>query len=117
MTIISKRAYSNRSATQQYLLGDDAEAAISHAMLDERPGRVPRRVPSADDHIPAVRRSTSQLVSTIYRTQLAHFKAASFAQHKNSTEWIREEQGTHSRFWLSNPPAAAETQKLRREES
>jgi hypothetical protein len=70
----TKCAYGNRSTIQQYLLGDDAEAAISHAMLDERPGRVPRRVPSADDHISAVRRSISQLVSiSIYRTKLAHF--------------------------------------------
>lgn len=44
-------------------------------------------------------------------------KAANFVQHENNTEWIREEQGTHSRFWLSKPSAAAETEKLRREES
>ena len=80
MTIISKRAYSNRSATQQYLLGDDAEAAISHAMLDERPGRVPRRVPSADDHIPAVRRSISQLVGipfTVHSSPTSRFRTQS----------------------------------------
>jgi hypothetical protein len=29
---------------------------------------------------------------------------------------IEEKQGTHSRFWLSNP-AAAETEKVRRDES
>lgn len=36
-----------------YLFGDDAEAAVGHAMLDERPGRVARRVPAAHDHVPA----------------------------------------------------------------
>jgi len=46
----------------KYLLGDDAEAAISHAVLDERPGGIPRGVPSADDHIPAVRRSANQTI-------------------------------------------------------
>ena len=42
-----------KQMSSTYLFGDDAEAAVGHAVLHERPGRVARRVPSAHDDVPA----------------------------------------------------------------
>lgn len=79
-TNIAKCTYWERSAKQQYLLGDDAEAAISHAVIDECPGCVPGGVASADDHVPAVRRSINRLISipfTVQSSPISQFRTQS----------------------------------------
>lgn len=66
-------------------------------MLDERPGRVPGGVPSANDHIPAVRRSIGRLISipfTVHRTPISQFRTQSRKLCATQEQYRVDSRGT-----------------------
>jgi hypothetical protein len=101
-----------------HLLGNDAEPAVSHAVIDEGPGRVPRRIPSTYDHVPAARQPTNALAFHIPPAPESPPQSCKLLHGTRTARGSNQERkATHSQFSLSNPPPAAATENLRRGES